>query len=244
MPHQSEVLISLLASEQSFQNNDLCWQAFPFPPPPSSIFSIIPSPLPPRSIFSLVPISCVAKLSKSCSSVFLCSENPQKRLLRRLTNQGSVRVLPIAESDDPAFRKTLQVANQYMEKYTSKAGLEDTDKSKKKFTEAGAGRKLATLEVRQAAFEWFVDIRGSLKERLPKKLFKLKCEELHEFLLSVVFHFLLFNTILLFHPILLLTFCDSSTLYYYFTLSSIINFCRFVHPIPLFCPILLFGTSE
>ena len=148
MPHQSEALISLLASEQSFQNNDLCWQAFPFPPPPSSIFcSIIPFPLPPRSIFSLVPISCVAKLSKSCSSVFLCSENPQKRLLRRLTNQGSVRVLPIAESDDPAFKKALQVANQYMEKYTSKAGLEDTGKSKKKFREAGAGRKPATIEV-------------------------------------------------------------------------------------------------
>ena len=29
-------------------------------------------------------ISCAAKLSKSRSSVFLCSENPQKRLLRRL----------------------------------------------------------------------------------------------------------------------------------------------------------------
>ena len=38
-------------------------------------------------------ISPVAKLSKSCSSVFLCSENPQKRLLRRLCKyQRSDRV--------------------------------------------------------------------------------------------------------------------------------------------------------
>ena len=37
---------------------------------------------------------------------------------------------------------------------------------------------------------------------------------------AVVYHFLLFHTILLFHPILLLTFRDSSTLYYYFILYS------------------------
>ena len=70
-----------------FQNNDLCWQAFPFPPPPSPLLHFLfhNSFPPPHSLhFSLVPISCAAKLSKSRSSVFLCSENPQKRLLRRL----------------------------------------------------------------------------------------------------------------------------------------------------------------
>ena len=40
-----------------------------------------------------------------------------------------------------------------------------------------------------------------------------------------------------------------SVLYYYWLFEilppyTIINFCTFVHPIPLFCPILLFGTSE
>ena len=60
---------------------------------------------------------------------------------------------------------------------------------------------------------------------------------------------------------LLCTISYFSTLYYYsvlyyywlfeilppYTIISpytITNFCRFVHPIPLFCPILLFGTSE
>ena len=71
-----------------FQNNDLCWQAFPFPPPPSPLpllhFLFHNSfPPPPSLHFSLVPISCAAKLSKSRSSVFLCSKNPQKRLLRK-----------------------------------------------------------------------------------------------------------------------------------------------------------------
>ena len=71
-----------------FQNNDLCWQAFPFPPPPSPLLHFLfhnSFPPPPSLHFSLVTISCAAKLSKSRSSVFLCSENPQKRLLRRLS---------------------------------------------------------------------------------------------------------------------------------------------------------------
>ena len=87
MPHQSEALISPLAGKWVFQNNDLCWQAFPFPPPPTPLLHFLfhNSFHPPPSLhFSLVPISCAAKLSKSRSSVFLCSENPQKRLLRRL----------------------------------------------------------------------------------------------------------------------------------------------------------------
>jgi len=35
-------------------------------------------------------------------------------------------------------------------------------------------------ELRQALFEWFVDVRGSLKCRLPKKLFVAKCKELFQ----------------------------------------------------------------
>ena len=71
MPHQSEALISPLAGKWVFQNNDLCWQAFPFPPPPTpySIFcSIIPSTLPPRSIFHSFP--------------FLARQNYQNLVLR------------------------------------------------------------------------------------------------------------------------------------------------------------------
>ena len=35
-------------------------------------------------------------------------------------------------------------------------------------------------ELRQAAFEWFIDVRGGLKGRLPRKVFRLKCLELFE----------------------------------------------------------------
>lgn len=34
--------------------------------------------------------------------------------------------------------------------------------------------------VRQALFEWFVDIRGTLKARLPRKMFKVQCKLFYE----------------------------------------------------------------
>ena len=34
-------------------------------------------------------------------------------------------------------------------------------------------------EVRVALFHWFVDVRESLKERLPRRLFNLKAQQLY-----------------------------------------------------------------
>ena len=49
-----------------------------------------------------------------------------------------------------------------------------------RFRVAGAGAPLKALEVRYALFEYFVDIRNSLKGRLPRKLFLAKARLLHE----------------------------------------------------------------
>ena len=43
----------------------------------------------------------------------------------------------------------------------------------------GAGRKVKAPEVRVALFHWFVDVRESLKERLPRRLFNLKAQQLY-----------------------------------------------------------------
>ena len=51
---------------------------------------------------------------------------------------------------------------------------------KKRFRAPGAGRKPVAPEIREAAFQWFLDIRGGLKGRLPRKIFRLKCLELFE----------------------------------------------------------------
>ena len=51
--------------------------------------------------------------------------------------------------------------------------------SPKKSRRTGAGRKVKAQEVRVALFNWFVDVRESLKGRLPRRLFKLKAQQLY-----------------------------------------------------------------
>ena len=79
-----------------------------------------------------------------------------------------------AKSDDSEFKRALQLATRCYRKI--KSGNEVEVNSKKKFREPGAGLKPAAPEVQQALFEWFVNVRGTLKARLPRRLFKLKCE--------------------------------------------------------------------
>ena len=49
----------------------------------------------------------------------------------------------------------------------------------KKSRGTGAGRKVKAQEVRAALFNWLVDVRESLKGRLPRRLFKLKAQQLY-----------------------------------------------------------------
>lgn len=44
----------------------------------------------------------------------------------------------------------------------------------------GGGRKSKSPEVREALFSWFIDVRESLKGRLPRRMFKLKANALYE----------------------------------------------------------------
>ena len=56
--------------------------------------------------------------------------------------------------------------------------------TKNKFRQAGAGRKKSVPEVREAMYDWFIDIRSSLKARLPKSMFKASCKIFYEQWLS------------------------------------------------------------
>ena len=44
----------------------------------------------------------------------------------------------------------------------------------------GAGRKRKAPEVRIGLFNWFIDIRETLKGRLPQRIFKMKVNQLYE----------------------------------------------------------------
>ena len=79
--------------------------------------------------------------------------------------------------NDSRLQSALKLAKRCHEKYLD-PGNECLPSEAKKFRESGAGRKIKVLEVRQELFEWFVDVHGTLKARLPVKLFRLKAQPL------------------------------------------------------------------
>ena len=51
----------------------------------------------------------------------------------------------------------------------------NVEPSKSKYHKLGAGRRATISDVREALFDWFIDIRSTLKARLPRKMFKNQC---------------------------------------------------------------------
>ena len=60
----------------------------------------------------------------------------------------------------------------------------DAQAFKSKFRKPGGGRKATIPDVCEALFEWFIDVRSSLKARLPRKMFKTQCKVFYERWLS------------------------------------------------------------
>ena len=79
--------------------------------------------------------------------------------------------------DDPKLVNALKFAKRCYEKYLANDFGEEP--SKKRFRESGAGRKCKAPEVREEMFEWFINVRGALKGRLPKKMFRAKCQQVY-----------------------------------------------------------------
>ena len=48
------------------------------------------------------------------------------------------------------------------------------------FRQAGGGGKKYLPEVREAMYDWFMDICFGLKARLPKSMFKAQCKIFYE----------------------------------------------------------------
>ena len=65
--------------------------------------------------------------------------------------------------------------------YVDRDNLRDpSEHPPKKARAVGGGRKAKAPEVREALFSWFVDVRECLKGRLPRRMFKLKANQLYE----------------------------------------------------------------
>ena len=79
--------------------------------------------------------------------------------------------------EDKNFKMACKIASRSFESLTE---LTDSGACPPKKSRAmGGGRKKSAPDVREALFTYFVDIRGSLKGRFPKRLLTLKARQLY-----------------------------------------------------------------
>ena len=88
----------------------------------------------------------------------------------------AIRRFHCISNNDLEFIKAVKLASR---SYNELENLRDPSSCPKKSRGAGAGRKVKAPEVRVALFHWFVDVRESLKGRLPRRWFKLKAQQLY-----------------------------------------------------------------
>ena len=98
--------------------------------------------------------------------------------------QPSVRVifpdLAKDKCDAADFKSATKFLSRCMEKYERRDLDAEENDSSKKFRLPGAGARSRAVEVREALFDYFIDIRMSLKGRLPMFMLQAKAIELYE----------------------------------------------------------------
>ena len=102
-------------------------------------------------------------------------DHKRKKLILMKPKQGFIVAavrefytdLSKVKQDNPNLVKALKFAKPCYEKYLAN-NFEGEEPPKKRFRESGAGRKCKAPEVREAIFEWFINVRGVLKGRLQQ----------------------------------------------------------------------------
>ena len=84
--------------------------------------------------------------------------------------------------DDSNLKSAIFIGKRCYEQVTeSKKSVQiNVEPSKSKYRKAGSGRKTTILDVRDTLFDWFVDIRGTVKACLLRKMFKTQCKIFYE----------------------------------------------------------------
>ena len=82
--------------------------------------------------------------------------------------------------DTADFKAAVKLVGRCVALATTGEFKKEGNTSAKKFRVAGAGPPKRALDVRYALFEYFVNVRNSLKARLPKKIFLAKAKCLYQ----------------------------------------------------------------
>ena len=80
---------------------------------------------------------------------------------------------------DNNFSKALKFEKRCDQKCLNNEFL-DEKPAKKRFREIGGWRKCKAPEVKEAMFEWFINVRGVLKGRLPIKMLRSKYQQVYD----------------------------------------------------------------
>ena len=84
------------------------------------------------------------------------------------------------KSDTNGFKRATKFVSRCLEKLQRGEFALEENCGKNKYRLMGAGPKKQALEVRYALFDYFVDIRSSLKGCLPQLILLSKAKQLHE----------------------------------------------------------------
>ena len=80
------------------------------------------------------------------------------------------------KKDDPVMKKAVKLGKRcYDQQMKNQLQIVELP-TKSKFRNPGGERKVTAPEVREALYDWFIDVRGSLKARLPRSLFKTQAK--------------------------------------------------------------------
>jgi len=128
-----------------------------------------------------------AEFDQQVENAELVFDKKKNKHVRRSPSEGFVSAairqhfpsLASVKSSDKVLDKARAFGKRCYEVYKSQEeGLDGEElHANKRFRASGGGRKPIAPEVREAAFQWFLDVRGGLKGRLPRKLFRMKCLE-------------------------------------------------------------------
>ena len=80
--------------------------------------------------------------------------------------------------NDPDLSNVLKLGKRCIDSLEANDFTESP--TKVNFRQARGGRKKSVPEVRESMYDWFVDIRSSLKARLPEAMFKAQCKIFYE----------------------------------------------------------------
>ena len=80
------------------------------------------------------------------------------------------------KSTDPVLIKAVKLGKRCYEKVSKDESEITVPAPKSKYRQPGGGRKVVAPDVREALYDWFVDIRGTLKARLPRSMFKAQAK--------------------------------------------------------------------